>query len=103
MLHGKRQLSEAEEIFCHLLPIFEKVHGLEHPTTIKLLNKFAEVLRDMGKMAEAEEMFYRVLAAEQKSTDDVGGAPRKGAAQAAWGKRVQEFFHPLSQPQLPEL
>ena len=77
--------------------------GLEHPTTVKLLNKFAEVLRDMGKMAEAEEMFYRVLAAEQKSTDDVGGGPRKGAAQAAWSKRVQEFFHPSSQPQLPEL
>ena len=54
-------------------------------------------------MAEAEEMFYRVLAAEQKSTDDVGGGPRKGAAQAAWSKRVQEFFHPSSQPQVPEL
>ena len=103
VLHDKGQLSAAEEIFCHLLPIVEKVHGLEHQTTVKLLIKFAEVLRDNGKMDEAEAMFYRALAAEQKSTDDVGGAPRKGAAQAAWGKRVQEFFHPLSQPQLPEL
>lgn len=104
VLQDKGELGKAEEIFCAVLPIFEKVHGTKHPDTVELLNKLALVLRDRGKLDEAEAMFYRVLAIEDNAADvgGGGGGPQGGATQAG---RVREFFHPSSPSHMlvPEL
>ena len=67
------------------------MHGAEHVKTVELLNKLALVLRDQGKLDEAEEVFYRVLAIDQKTskTEEEGG-------RGTQGERLRDFFHPPS-------
>jgi Tetratricopeptide repeat len=49
------------------LASFEKSYGPEHPNVATSLNNLAELLRDTNRLTEAEPLYRRALASDEKS------------------------------------
>jgi Tetratricopeptide repeat len=57
---------EAEEMNRRSLAGREKVLGVDHPDTPTTINNLGLLYRDLGKLAEAERTFLRVLAGKKQ-------------------------------------
>ncbi len=55
------QISNAEEMYRRAMEGYEKVLGVEHPSTLISVNNLASVLQDQGKYEAAEVMRRRAL------------------------------------------
>jgi tetratricopeptide (TPR) repeat protein len=65
-LRARGQYQEAEPLRQEALAIGEKLHGVNHPNTVYLLNNLANLYWDRGKYDEAEPLYQRALAIREK-------------------------------------
>ncbi|KAG2026624.1 hypothetical protein GB937_001409 [Aspergillus fischeri] len=61
------KLKEAEEMYQQALAGYEKALGLDHPSTLDIVNNLGNLYSDQGKLREAEEMYQRALAGYEKA------------------------------------
>ena len=54
---NQRKLIEAEQMYQRALQGYEKAWGLEHTSTLDTVNNLANLNKDQGKLAEAEQMY----------------------------------------------
>jgi tetratricopeptide (TPR) repeat protein len=64
--HALAAYSEARQLFERALGLAEKVLGLEHLATAKILNDLAFLLRDEGDVAGARPLFERAMTIYEK-------------------------------------
>eukprot|EP00854_Cymbomonas_tetramitiformis_P009836 gene9836-11651_t len=55
------ELAQAEPMLLKLTNMAQADHGLSHPATLGFMDRYANVLKGVGKRNEAAEMFVRVL------------------------------------------
>ncbi len=56
LYHSQGNYEEAEPLYERALVIKEKVLGLEHPGLVGLLENYADLLRNLGRTAEADRL-----------------------------------------------
>ncbi|KAL3439993.1 hypothetical protein BJX65DRAFT_49951 [Aspergillus insuetus] len=67
-LHSDQgKLKEAEGMYQRALAGFEKALGLDHTSTLDIVNNLGNLYRKQGKLKEAEEMCQRALAGYEKA------------------------------------
>lgn len=66
ILLSEGRYRETEQALLHLLPLVEKVQGLEHPHTLATLFTITLAILDQGRAGEAEDLFRDILPLHEK-------------------------------------
>ncbi|KAK2600175.1 hypothetical protein QQS21_005120 [Conoideocrella luteorostrata] len=61
------KLQEAEKIYLRALQGYEKAWGLDHTSTLNIVNNLGILYADQGKLQEAEKMYLRALQGKEKA------------------------------------
>ena len=61
------KLAEVEQMFMRALKGKEKTLGVEHTSTLDIVNNLGNLYRNQGKLVEAEQMYMRALEGYEKA------------------------------------